>query len=666
MRTWWLKVVAILTVTMLVLCALPLSALAAFENKHNRTGDQRWDIVAVAESQLGYLEGSLEGGKFVSDNYTKYGLWYDKNVQSGGFYRGSWCAMFVSWCANQAGVSSDTLYYHAYCPYGRQWFETRGQFFYSPAFGGSYTPIPGDVIYFSDAGLNYAGHVGIVSHVENGYVHTIEGNADSMDEILDDDGGVFRRHYKLTDPVILGYAVPKYTDTTSTTAPTLGTYQVTADTLNVRTGPSVKEAVVSQMKKGDVFTVTRLEQEWGRIVRKDGSKGWCKLPRYTAYIGQDLLSGDIDSFADHVRITTDRNGRVTLTNNGAASVMVDLPVVTPLGTSTTPYINLSLTPLKGDCFWGLVDYESGYAMTYQSAGNRLADDRRGTMLGSYRAMQMCVKEWWLSKARHQIDCLRIEISAQSAVRVNYAYASAKRDVVTTTAYNTRPYDGSDVTTEMTTNLSLLDPDTLSVVDASAVGGYAYQNGTLTVYSEQEEGYAVTMSPNVPFYAEAVHRLLMDVEADVPYDVELIVSKPPLGKVTVSLASMLKYNNGEMISRKTCTAALGLFSTFGPLDCTVEQVTVKLGGAGTVTIRSLQVSDNDNFTTLTDDIVKSAHTPMAGDVNGDAVVNTLDVLAMYRAVSVGEEWEVTVFTDVNNDGVIDMTDVMELYRTVSGA
>ena len=52
--------------------SVPLQASAAYENTHINTGNQRADIVAIAQTQVGYHEGSLEGTTNGSDNYTKY------------------------------------------------------------------------------------------------------------------------------------------------------------------------------------------------------------------------------------------------------------------------------------------------------------------------------------------------------------------------------------------------------------------------------------------------------------------------------------------------------------------------------------------------------------------------------------------------------------------
>ena len=104
------------------------------------TGNQRTDIVNVAKSQIGYQEGSgssqLSGTVRGNANYTEYGRWYGMQDM--------WCAMFVSWCANVAGISTSIVPNHSYTPSGLSWFRSRGQA-YSRATvaSGGYTPQPG-------------------------------------------------------------------------------------------------------------------------------------------------------------------------------------------------------------------------------------------------------------------------------------------------------------------------------------------------------------------------------------------------------------------------------------------------------------------------------------------------------------------------------------------
>ena len=136
------------------------------------------DIIDVAVGELGYRE--------TGENQTKYGAWFGMNGAA-------WCHMFVSWCANQAGVSSAIVPKTASTTDGMNWFIAKGQFKYK----GSYTPKRGDLIYFKTG----RSHVGLVERSSGGTVYTVEGNSSNQ---------VRRRSYPLAEHTITGYGVPKY------------------------------------------------------------------------------------------------------------------------------------------------------------------------------------------------------------------------------------------------------------------------------------------------------------------------------------------------------------------------------------------------------------------------------------------------------------------------
>ena len=93
----------------------------------------RDDIIGVALTQVGYTEGS--------NNYTKYGVWY-------GMPNSPWCGMFVSWCANQAGIPTSVL--------KRTGIANPSNFGLSYKSGSDYTPIKGDL--FFKKGSKYIAH----------------------------------------------------------------------------------------------------------------------------------------------------------------------------------------------------------------------------------------------------------------------------------------------------------------------------------------------------------------------------------------------------------------------------------------------------------------------------------------------------------------------------
>ena len=163
-------------------------------------------LIAVAENEVGYIEKKSNAelnSKTANagyNNYTKYGKWYGLNGQP-------WCAMFVSWCADQAGIGTDIIPRHASCPVGANWFKNRGQFISR----GAAAPKRGDIIYFS-----YGGdwHVGIVYQCDGSRVYTIEGNTSGGTTMVSNGGCTAKKSYALSYTRILGYGRPNYPDDT--------------------------------------------------------------------------------------------------------------------------------------------------------------------------------------------------------------------------------------------------------------------------------------------------------------------------------------------------------------------------------------------------------------------------------------------------------------------
>ena len=151
-------------------------------------GDQRAAILAVAQSQLGYTEGnnsSGTGGDTKGEkNFTEFGYWYYHHIDSSDlFYQGAWCSMFVSWCANEAGIPADVIPRRALVAYMKDAFEKMGRYYAwtkSKCGGGKQDIRPGDLILFSTAPLGRLNHIGLVQNVtyKNGQVtiKTVEGN----------------------------------------------------------------------------------------------------------------------------------------------------------------------------------------------------------------------------------------------------------------------------------------------------------------------------------------------------------------------------------------------------------------------------------------------------------------------------------------------------------
>ena len=132
-------------------------------------------LLNIAKSQLGYVEGK--------NNYSKYGAWYGVP----GYQNAAWCAMFVSWCFEQAGMPLAPIQHSkgfAYCPYGVDYFRKIARLYQTPKIG--------DIVFFDWNKDGVADHVGIVLEIKNSqHVITIEGN--TSDRNRSDGGQVMKR-----------------------------------------------------------------------------------------------------------------------------------------------------------------------------------------------------------------------------------------------------------------------------------------------------------------------------------------------------------------------------------------------------------------------------------------------------------------------------------------
>ena len=136
-------------------------------------------LVTIAKSQLGN-----EGGQ-------KFWSWW------GFTERQEWCACFVSWCADQAGlIQKEAVPKFSVCTEGVAWFQAKGKW----QSGGS-VPTPGTIIFFDWDHDGASDHVGIVESCDGTTVHTIEGNSGDA---------VKQNSYTVNSQSILGYGLVAY------------------------------------------------------------------------------------------------------------------------------------------------------------------------------------------------------------------------------------------------------------------------------------------------------------------------------------------------------------------------------------------------------------------------------------------------------------------------
>lgn len=145
-------------------------------------------VVDIANSQIGYEE--------IGDNSTMYGKWYGSDGQP-------WCAMFVSWCYNQAGLGNNIVAQNkkgfASCDAGLKWFAKRNKL----------VPVgeakEGDIVFFQFDNDAQPDHVGIVTKNMKRIkaLKTVEGN--TSDKGSQSNGGAVyakKRAYSLVMAVV--------------------------------------------------------------------------------------------------------------------------------------------------------------------------------------------------------------------------------------------------------------------------------------------------------------------------------------------------------------------------------------------------------------------------------------------------------------------------------
>ena len=156
------------------------------------SGQWRADVVAVAESQLGYAASTRN---YIVDEaggmhgYTRYGAWY-------GSPYGEWCAMFASFCLHYASVPEDSIPAQAGCIRWVEQLQALGRY----AAAGAAAPQPGDLVFFDTGSDGYADHVALVAEVsaDGASLTTIEGNVG---------GCVVRKQHALDEAGLLGFGI---------------------------------------------------------------------------------------------------------------------------------------------------------------------------------------------------------------------------------------------------------------------------------------------------------------------------------------------------------------------------------------------------------------------------------------------------------------------------
>ena len=148
------------------------------------------DLLEVARTQIGYTESSVNfivRDDGTTQGYTLYGDWYGMPYEE-------WCAMFASFCLENAGVPEGEFPRSAGCD---RWIsDLRYYGLYAEA--DEYAPQAGDLIFFDWDGDGSSDHVGIVTGATETELTTIEGNSGRT---------VREKSYAINDTQIMGYGL---------------------------------------------------------------------------------------------------------------------------------------------------------------------------------------------------------------------------------------------------------------------------------------------------------------------------------------------------------------------------------------------------------------------------------------------------------------------------
>ena len=303
-----------------------------YPNTWTNTGNQAYDIAQVALTQVGYTE--------TGSNHTKYNYWYYGSDTSAG-----WCAIFISWCANQADIPTSIIKKNAGAsgystsnmssnPYGTK---------YAYAFGSKQIKM-GDIIFVNHDGVSSSDHVGLVVAVDDDYIYTVEGNSG------DDSNLVRIKKYDAstgikngtTKSYIIFFARPAYTGSDITIPDEDGdeeteedleeeiveqvtgtTFQVSTSgsTLSLRKGPGLTYTRYTTIANGTEIVITDIKTvveddgtvyDWGKTTY-NGYTGWVCLKYCTRTSTESCLVHNFNEGVTTKEATCTTDGKIVYT-----------------------------------------------------------------------------------------------------------------------------------------------------------------------------------------------------------------------------------------------------------------------------------------------------------------------------------------------------------------
>ena len=190
----------------------------------------RAKVLEIAKQELGVAEPRGDD---------KYIRWYNSVAKSDFEMDVAWCAIFTSWVLRAAEIPETLCPNFASCTVCMEWAKKNGVWK-----DNSYSPLPGDLIFFDWNGKGKPSHVGIVTDANSVTVFTIEGNTSNK---------VAERNYDRDEGQVLGYVAINYGDDAPVAIP-------------VAPKPSTKRRRIAEVQ-------TILRSEYGVVLVVDNAWG---------------------------------------------------------------------------------------------------------------------------------------------------------------------------------------------------------------------------------------------------------------------------------------------------------------------------------------------------------------------------------------------------------
>lgn len=166
----------------------------SFENEKYETIDVKKLYYHINEEEAIRENIASSALKEVGNTGEKYWEWYGYN------HRVEWCAVFVSWVANQNGLLNSKVPKFVWVKIGVDYYKDRSLL----KFPSEYTPKKGDIIFFDWNNNGVIDHVGVVVKTDKKYVYTVEGNVNYLN--------VQNKKYSLKSPYIYAYGQLDFSD----------------------------------------------------------------------------------------------------------------------------------------------------------------------------------------------------------------------------------------------------------------------------------------------------------------------------------------------------------------------------------------------------------------------------------------------------------------------